>query len=327
MNGRSGKLPPRLNVAGATASAGSVNTSDSELEAEVVRGSKVKLTDADLEFIAEIGSGSGGCVSLCRYKGKNSILARKVAVVDESARPRAERKLLRELKILRLCKSPYIVEFYGAFAFEGEISICMEYMDLGSLENVYKVVGPFREDIIAHITVAVLNGLVYLFNLNRIVHRDIKPSNILINTKGEVKLADFGVAKELVNSVAATFTGTQGYLAPERINGRCEHSIESDIWSLGIALMELALARFPLPPDGNPFSSPIEMLNYIETEPSPTLPPGRFSTEFNSFVNACLMKDVEARPKPEQLMVCLKYFRSPSHVNAQLFRSTLSANK
>ena len=62
-----------------------------------------------------------------------------------------------------------------------------------------------------------LGGLTYLYQTHRIMHRDIKPSNILINSKGEIKLCDFGVSSELENSVADTFVGTGTYMAPERI--------------------------------------------------------------------------------------------------------------
>ncbi|KAJ1548043.1 Dual specificity mitogen-activated protein kinase kinase dSOR1, partial [Nowakowskiella sp. JEL0078] len=207
-------------------------------------------------------------------------------VFDTEAEPADPvNRIMRELKIQRKCRSEYIVQFYGAFTFEGEISICMEYMDMGSLDNVYKAIGSLPESIISLITGPVIRGLVYLFDSHKIVHRDIKPSNILLNRKGEVKIADFGVAKELINGTyARTFTGTEGYLAPERINGECEHGVESDVWSLGIALMELALGRFPLPPSGVAFVAPLELLNYIQCEPSPTLPDG-FSENFNMFVN------------------------------------------
>lgn len=96
---------------------------------------------------------------------------------------------------------------------------------------------------------------------------DIKPSNILANTAGEIKICDFGVSGELINSIANTFVGTSTYMSvsgschfgsclialqPERIQG-APYTIKSDIWSLGISLIELACARFPFsdPPDSS----------------------------------------------------------------------------
>ncbi|THU89126.1 kinase-like protein, partial [Dendrothele bispora CBS 962.96] len=71
---------------------------------------------------------------------------------------------------------------------------------------------------------------------------DIKPSKLLLSTSGSIKPRDFGVSGELVNSFANTFVGTN--MSPERIQG-AEYSVKSDVWSLGIALIELARGRFP----------------------------------------------------------------------------------
>jgi serine/threonine protein kinase len=77
---------------------------------------------------------------------------------------------------------------------------------------------------------------------------DIKPSNILFNSKGQVKICDFGVSGELINSIADTFVGTSTYMSPERIQG-AQYTVKSDVWSLGISLIELALGRFPFADD------------------------------------------------------------------------------
>ncbi|KAH0501295.1 Dual specificity mitogen-activated protein kinase kinase 5 [Microtus ochrogaster] len=60
---------------------------------------------------------------------------------------------------------------------------------------------------------------------------------MLVNTGGQVKLCDFGVSTQLVNSIAKTYVGTNAYMAPERISGE-QYGIHSDVWSLGISFME-----------------------------------------------------------------------------------------
>ena len=108
----------------------------------------------------------------------------------------------------------------------------------------------------------VLRGLDYLHE-RRIIHRDIKPSNILLTKSGICKLCDFGVSGELVDSLAGTFTGTSYYMAPERIEGK-EYNINSDVWSLGLTLHEVAHLRFPYPPEGeNEHLTPIELVHLI----------------------------------------------------------------
>lgn len=92
----------------------------------------------------------------------------------------------------------------------------MEYCEGGSLDAVYKHIkqrnGRTGEKVLGKIAESVLHGLVYLHD-RKIIHRDIKPSNILITKSGQIKLCDFGVSGELVNSHAGTFTGTSYYMA------------------------------------------------------------------------------------------------------------------
>ncbi|KAG7283803.1 hypothetical protein CRUP_034427 [Coryphaenoides rupestris] len=66
---------------------------------------------------------------------------------------------------------------------------------------------------------------------------DVKPSNMLVNTRGQVKLCDFGVSTQLVNSIAKTYVGTNVYMAPERLSGE-QYGIHADVWSVGISFME-----------------------------------------------------------------------------------------
>lgn len=149
------------------------------------------------------------------------------------------------------CNSPYIVGYYGAFFSNGDISILMEYVDCGSLDLVLKKAGRLPEPVIARVTGAVLRGLMYLREKHSIIHRDVKPSNILVSTHGEIKLCDFGVSGQLIDSMANSFVGTRSYMAPERLQG-ARYAVSSDVWSLGLSLVELAIGRFPIPaPDAS----------------------------------------------------------------------------
>uniref|UniRef100_A0A7N8YQD3 mitogen-activated protein kinase kinase n=1 Tax=Mastacembelus armatus TaxID=205130 RepID=A0A7N8YQD3_9TELE len=162
---------------------------------------------------------------------------------------------MSELEILYKCDSPYIIRFFSAFFVENRISICTEFMDGGSLD-VYKRI---PEHVLGRIAVAVVKGLTYLWSL-KILHRDVKPSNMLVNTRGQVKLCDFGVSTQLVNSIAKTYVGTNAYMAPERISGE-QYGIHADVWSVGISFMELALGMFPYP-------QPLQLLQCIVDEVS-----------------------------------------------------------
>ena len=166
--------------------------------------------------------------------------------------------IIMELDILHRCVSPYIIDFYGAFFQEGAVYICIEYMDGGSIDKLY--CDGIPENILKKITYATTTGLKELKDVHNIIHRDVKPTNILVNTRGQVKICDFGVSGNLVASIAKTNIGCQSYMAPERISGGGvaqaganpgggTYSVQSDIWSLGLTIIECAMGRYPYPPE------------------------------------------------------------------------------
>ena len=160
--------------------------------------------------------------------------------------------IIMELDILHRCVSPFIIDFYGAFFQEGSVYICIEYMDGGSVDKLYADGVP--ESVLKKITAATVMGLKSLKDDHNIIHRDVKPTNILVNSRGQVKICDFGVSGNLVASIAKTNIGCQSYMAPERISGggmgaAGTYSVQSDIWSLGLTIIEMALGRYPYPPE------------------------------------------------------------------------------
>uniref|UniRef100_A0A8B9ZBH3 Dual specificity mitogen-activated protein kinase kinase 2 n=1 Tax=Buteo japonicus TaxID=224669 RepID=A0A8B9ZBH3_9AVES len=216
------------------------------LEAFLTQKAKVgELKDDDFERISELGAGNGGVVTKVQHKPSGLVMARKLIHLE--IKPAIRNRIIRELQVLHECNSPYIVGFYGAFYSDGEISICMEHMDGGSLDQVLKEAKRIPEEILGKVSIAVLRGLAYLREKHQIMHRDVKPSNILVNSRGEIKLCDFGVSGQLIDSMANSFVGTRSYMSPERLQGT-HYSVQSDIWSMGLSLVELSIGRYPIPP-------------------------------------------------------------------------------
>lgn len=177
-----------------------------------------------------------------------------------------------------------------------------------SLDAISKNFGPVRVDVLGKIAEAVLGGLTYLYEAHRIMHRDLKPSNILVNSRGQIKLCDFGVSSELEGSIAETFVGTGTYMAPERIQGS-PYTVKSDVWSVGLTLMELAIGKFPFN-GGDDDDEPggpqgiLDLLQQIVLEPAPKLPKSdAFPSILEDFIARCLLKDPAERPTPKQLYV------------------------
>ncbi|KAK1235590.1 Protein kinase C signaling pathway involved MAPKK protein [Marasmius sp. AFHP31] len=255
-----------------------------------------------LEEVSRLGEGASGAVHKVKEKRNGTIMARKTI----TTRAAPIKQLVRELSIMAKTKHVNIVKFYGAFmsSSSSEVMILMEYCEGGSLEAIGKrikeigaVVG---EKIAGRITEGVLSGLAYL-HAHKTIHRDIKPSNILLSREGVVKLCDFGVSGELVGSFVGTFTGTGLYMAPERISGN-DYTIRSDVWSLGITLLELVQNRFPFPSD----LPAIELMMYITSGEPPRLEDEsgvRWSDPMKDFVRQALITDASTRPPPRDMLV------------------------
>uniref|UniRef100_A0A1A9WL63 mitogen-activated protein kinase kinase n=1 Tax=Glossina brevipalpis TaxID=37001 RepID=A0A1A9WL63_9MUSC len=279
-----------------------------------------ELSDDDLEKLGELGSGNGGVVMKVRHIPTQLIMARKLIHLE--VKPAIKKQIIRELKVLHECNFPHIVGFYGAFYSDGEISICMEYMDGGSLDLILKRAGRIPESILGKITLAVLKGLSYLRDKHAIMHRDVKPSNILVNSSGEIKICDFGVSGQLIDSMANSFVGTRSYMSPERLQGT-HYSVQSDIWSLGLSLVEMAIGMYPIPPpdaktieaifderneDGTQtvlepkVMAIFELLDYIVNEPPPKLEHKLFTEKFKDFVDICLKKNPDERADLKTLL-------------------------
>jgi len=176
----------------------------------------------------------------------------------------------------------------------------MELMDGGCLTDVLEQFEHVRmdESQIAHVCLMTLRALWYIHKSHRI-HRDVKSDNILLNTRGEVKIADFGYAAQLTEEKQKrhTVVGTPYWMAPELIRGH-DYGTKVDIWSLGIMLMEMVegeppYLEFP----------PLRALFLITTKGIPPLNNSeQFSPQLIDFYNKCLEKEVEKRPGADELL-------------------------
>ncbi|KAI9264389.1 kinase-like domain-containing protein [Phascolomyces articulosus] len=255
-------------------------------------GSSFTIKMDDLKLLEELGKGQYGTVQKVYHRVTNVVMAMKEIrlELDETKL----HQILMELDILHKSTSDYIVEFYGAFFIESCVYYCMEYMDVGSLDKVYGDGVP--EDVLAKITTSMVKGLKFLKDELSIIHRDVKPTNVLVNSRGQVKLCDFGVSGQLDRSLAKTNIGCQSYMAPERIRAANTYTVSSDVWSLGLSLVEMAGGKYPYKYD-NMFAQ----LKAIVDEEPPTLP-DHFSNEARDFIAACLHKDADKRPSYAQLL-------------------------
>jgi serine/threonine protein kinase len=209
---------------------------------------------------------------------------------------------MREVHALFDAQCPCLLTLYGAFLLrEHEVVLVLEYMDGGSLENVVAQVGAMAsERALAGVAFQVLEALRYMQERKKVVHRDIKPPNVLLNSRGQVKLSDFGIASQLGDSAAmcGTFVGSFRYMSPERVQRR-PYGFASDIWSFGLVLMEAATGVYPYQPTPR---TCIDMVQTLLEAPAPALSPRFFSRELCDFLGDCLHKAPADRASARQLL-------------------------
>jgi len=274
--------------------------SDNFFTEEELKGNPDEL----FTFIGKIGEGSYGSVYKAIHKRTSEIVSIKVVPIEDDYND-----IIKEINFMKSIVCPQVVRFFGSFVKEDiELWIVMEYCAAGSVSDIMHLrKKTLTEEQIAVIIKSTLQGLAYMHSHMKI-HRDIKAGNILLNAKGEAKLADFGVSGQLSDSTAKrnTVIGTPYWMAPEVIqeNG---YGVSADIWSLGITCIEMAQGH---PPYNN--IHPMRAIFVIPSRPPPKLEqPDKFSEDFNNFIALCLVK------KPEERMTATDLLETPFMKKAQ----------
>ncbi|KAI8803192.1 putative serine/threonine-protein kinase [Cladochytrium replicatum] len=245
-------------------------------------------------LVGKLGEGSYGSVHKAIHKRTSAVVAIKLIPVENDLDDS-----IKEISMMTGFNSDYIVNFYGSYVWDDYLWIVMEYCAAGAVSDVMHLCNTtMSEDQISVICSYVLKGLAVLHE-RRKIHRDIKAGNILVNTKGEAKLADFGVAGQLTDAASkrVTVIGTPFWMAPEVIQ-EVGYGVNADIWSLGITCIEMADGR---PPYHN--IHPMRAIFMIPTKPPPKLEnESRFSAMFIKFIARCLTKNPSQRPSALELL-------------------------
>ena len=178
-----------------------------------------RLALSEFKMIQVLGEGTSGVVKLVRHRPTDRKYAMKVIQLGCSEQER--KQILVEVKTLHKSDVPNIIAFTDAFYVDNAVHLILEYMDCGSLATVLRRHGALPESLLARVTTDMLGALDHLHGVLKVVHRDIKPANVLLNSNGEVKLADFGMSGQLANTFSrlASWVGTAAYMSPERISG------------------------------------------------------------------------------------------------------------
>ncbi|XP_065370242.1 mitogen-activated protein kinase kinase kinase kinase 5 isoform X4 [Calliphora vicina] len=254
----------------------------------------------EYELIQKIGSGTYGDVYKAKRIQSNELAAIKVIKLE----PTDDIQIIQqEIIMMRDCRHPNIIAYYGSYLRRDKLWICMEYCGGGSLQDIYQVTGPLTEQQIAYMSRETLKGLEYLHSMGK-MHRDIKGANILLTEYGDVKLADFGVSAQITATInkRKSFIGTPYWMAPEvaAVERKGGYNQLCDIWACGITAIELAELQPPMF-DLHPMRA-LFLMSKSGFKPPTLSNKDKWSPTFHNFVKTALTKNPKKRPTAERLL-------------------------
>jgi len=245
-------------------------------------------------IVREIGRGGMAAVYLARQTDLDRDVALKELNSFHAADPAFAERFVRESRVAGSMNHPNIVTVFEFLSEGGTPFIAMEYLERGSLR-------PYVGHTTLAQTIGVLEGALAGLaqaEAREIVHRDIKPENLMVTFDGEVKIADFGIAKALTEvggpnlTATGTTVGTPAYMAPEQATAGSVGPW-TDLYSVGIIAYEMVVDRVPFHDSETPVA--VLMRQVSEQIPSAvTVNPG-IDRRFSDWIDRLLVKDPAQR--------------------------------
>src|SRR5574341_645567 len=203
-------------------------------------------TISHYKVLAKLGEGGMGVV----YKAEDTRLKRLVALKflppQIMASEAEKNRFVHEARAAAALNHPNICTIHEIDEVDGQTFIAMEFIEGQSLKEKIEA-GPPQLDEVVNIAMQVAEGL-QAAHEKGVTHRDIKPANIMVTTKGQAKIMDFGLAKLTKQKTRLTQTGmtvgTLAYMSPEQAQG-IDADHRTDIWSFGVVLYEMITGRLP----------------------------------------------------------------------------------
>ena len=205
----------------------------------------------NFSLIKELGQGGMATVFLAEDKKFDTFVAIKILKKEFVANENIRKRFVAEAKNMYRMSHPNIIKVTDLVDEGDTVAFVMEYIEGETLKEYTDRKGKLNDEEVKAIFIQVLDAVGYVHD-NELVHRDIKPSNFMVDKKGKVKLMDFGIAKN-TNTSSSEYTqtgtgmqmGTPMYMSPEQVKSTKEVTAASDIYSLGVVLWQLVMAKKP----------------------------------------------------------------------------------
>ena len=250
------------------------------------------------EVVKEVGRGSMGVVYEAQDPQIGRTVALKVLRQDRVSDENLVKRFIREARAIGRLSHTHIVTIYDVGEDQGNVYIAMEFLDGRPLDNLIKE-RKFSAEEAADIGAQVAETLNYAHGKG-VVHRDIKPSNIILQTDGQIKITDFGIAHiedstATLQTQAGEIMGTPAYMSPEQVLGK-QVDGRSDIFSLGVVLYELSTGKRPFGGAGKNLATIFnEIIQENPTEPALAAEGGVVPPGLSGTIMKCLSKSQDAR--------------------------------
>ncbi|TWT54290.1 Serine/threonine-protein kinase PknB [Rubripirellula amarantea] len=242
-----------------------------------------------------LGVGTVGTIYAAKRVGSDEIVAVKKLHPNVSQDPNIRARFEREMLILSRLTHPNIIAYYGGGDMDGQLFYIMELVDGGTVKDLLARQGMISWPVVAELARQICSALQHAHNYG-VVHRDLKPGNLFLTRNGELKLGDFGIARDLHNTDlthSGMTVGTHAYMAPEQITGDTSISGKADLYALGCCLYEMLTGQKVFPGENfaqlferHLHSTPPHVKNLIFDCPD----------EMDAIIHQCLEKKVEDRP-------------------------------
>ncbi|HEX4820029.1 MAG TPA: Stk1 family PASTA domain-containing Ser/Thr kinase [Acidimicrobiales bacterium] len=245
------------------------------------------------ELHRRLARGGMADVFLARDQLLDRPVAVKVLFPEFATDPNFVERFRREAQSAANLNHPNIVSVYDWGQEQGTYFIVMEYVDGRSLADILRTEGPLHPQRAAEVASDIAAALGFAHR-NGVVHRDVKPGNVLISPQGQVKVADFGIARALGADPESNLTqagsvmGTATYFAPEQAQG-LPLDPRSDLYSLGVVLYEMVTGRPPFSGE-----SPVAIAyKHVQEQPPP---PRHVNTNVPPAMEAIILKLLSKNP-------------------------------
>ena len=256
------------------------------------------------KILNELGEGGFGKAYKVQNKiDKNIYVIKRINI--KSKTPEELKTIENEALILKQINNEYIVKYIDSFIDNDHFNIVMEYCDnkdLKSFINTHKNNNELiHEEVIYNIILDICYGIKEIHSKN-LIHRDLKPENLFISKDYKIKIGDFGISKQLINTVNYTQNqnGTCNYMAPEIINDQI-YNLKMDIWSLGCILYELLTLNLCFG-----CNNILRLIQDIMKNNHGTIDTNIYNKEWQNIIDLLLKKDYHERPEIDEVINKIK---------------------